>query len=122
MVDGLERKFFECLLAVYAACMRLVLADKTHFPENDVIDIVSSSHAPKKKSSEVLMNGCRVCILAGTSSSLRSILETVAPSTDRTSDPVLEDKCCLWHGDIKAAKDTKHAAIRLIGQGEEGAL
>mmetsp|Transcript_146305 Transcript_146305/g.207480 ORF Transcript_146305/g.207480 Transcript_146305/m.207480 type:complete len:213 (-) Transcript_146305:129-767(-) len=52
---------------------------------------------------------------------LRSILETVARSTDRTSDPILQHKCSLWHGDVKAARDTKHAAIKLMGPGEEGA-
>ncbi|CAE7249100.1 unnamed protein product [Symbiodinium microadriaticum] len=52
---------------------------------------------------------------------LRSILETVARSTDKTSDPILQQTCCLWHGDVKAAKDTKHAAIQLTGPGEEAA-
>ena len=52
---------------------------------------------------------------------LRSILRTVATSTAKTSDPILQQTCCLWHGDVKAAKDTKHAAIQLTGPGEEGA-
>ncbi|CAE7763831.1 unnamed protein product [Symbiodinium necroappetens] len=50
---------------------------------------------------------------------VRSILETVAKNTDKTEDPVLQQACCLWHGDSKAAKDTKHAAIQLTRPGDE---
>ncbi|CAE7270483.1 unnamed protein product [Symbiodinium natans] len=53
----------------------------------------------------------------GEEQNLSAVLETLARATDKTSDPILKDQCCLWHGEVGEVKHTKHATIKMAKPG-----